>query len=409
MRKRILFISDHGDPLQRLGGKQAGGQNNYVKQLALALSNKNIPVDVVTHWCDPETKRIERFGRFNRVIRIEAGHKGFVSKNNMFQMLPQFYQEIKKTLNMNAYSAIHSHYWLSGLLGKRLADEYQIPLIHTSHSLGIAKAKATGKRDERRLEAEKYILEHADQIIATTKSEKDLILEFADKPAPVHVIPIGVDKAFTPDETQTAPTVSEEPVFVFAGRLEETKGIYTLLEAFHILSEKESVHAKPKLILAGGEADQINFREKLPSGGKLREAAEGLEDRVQFIGPQSQETLASLFQRAVAAIVPSYYESFGMVAAEAQACGCPVIASAVGGLANIVKDGQTGLLVEPKDPHDLALAMEAILTNNVLAKRMGRNAASYAQATFKWPSITDRVAGLYEEGIYAQGDSLLGN
>jgi len=408
MGKRILFISDHGDPLQKLGGKQAGGQNNYVKQLALALSNKNVPVDVVTHWCDPTAKRIEHFGRFNRVIRIEAGHKGFVSKNDMFRMLPQFYQEIKKTLNMNAYSAIHSHYWLSGLLGKKLADEYALPLIHTSHSLGIAKEKATGTRDERRLEAEQYILEHADHIIATTQSEKDLIHDFVQEPAPVHVIPIGVDAVFKPKEIQST-IQPQDPLLVFVGRLEETKGIFTLLKAFRMLIEKDSVDTNARLVLAGGEMEQIDLDTQLPKDPKLREAVKGLEDRVHFIGPQTPDILAGLFKKALATVVPSYYESFGMVAAEAQACGCPVIASNVGGLANIVQDGYTGLLTEPKDPLDLALAMEALLTNNVLAKRMGRNAAGYAQSEFKWTSITDKVKDLYEEGIYAAGDTLLGN
>ncbi|WLV24328.1 glycosyltransferase [Aciduricibacillus chroicocephali] len=407
MRKRILFISDHGDPLQTLGGKQAGGQNNYVRQLALALSDMNYAVDVVTHWSDPKTKRVEYFGKVNRVIRIEAGYKGFVSKNDMYGMLPRFYDEIANTLDLNAYDAIHSHYWLSGLLGLKIAEKYNLPLIHTSHSLGIAKAHATGKRDERRLAAERHILRNADQIIATTKSEKELIEQFAKGHAPVHVISIGVDKVFEPELSKASS--GQEPLFVYAGRLEETKGIHTLLKAFSILKKKNPGN-RAKLILAGGEASQVDLENGLPTVPALKEAVTGIEEDVRFIGPQPPEVLATLFNKALATVVPSFYESFGMVAAEAQSCGSPVIASKVGGLANIVVDGETGLLTMPRDADDLALAMEAFLDNQLLARRMGRNAAIYAKKHFRWKSITEQIAALYEEGSnHAEHITLFGN
>lgn len=408
MRKRILFISDHGDPLQKLGGKQAGGQNNYVRQLALALSDMNYAVDVVTHWADPTAKRVEYFGQVNRVIRIDAGHKGFVSKNDMYGMLPRFHDEIVAALNMDSYDAIHSHYWLSGLLGLKIAEEYNLPLIHTSHSLGIAKANATGKRDERRLAAERHILRKADQIIATTRSEKELIEHFAKGHAPVHVISIGVDKVFKPLASKTTNNI-QDPLFVYAGRLEETKGIHTLLNAFKILKEKNP-QSNAKLILAGGDPSQVDLENGLPTVPELKNAVRSIEEDVRFIGPQPPEVLANLFNHALATVVPSYYESFGMVAAEAQSCGSPVIASKVGGLANIVVDGETGLLTMPRDPEDLALAMEALLDNQILSRKMGRNAAIHAEKHFRWKSITEQVAALYEEGSsHAERITLFGN
>ena len=117
MKKKVLFISDHGDPLARLGGKQSGGQNNYVKQLALALDELGLSVDVVTHWSNPNTPQIEAFGENCRVIRIAAGHKGYMNKSEMINILPAFYREMQDLIPINTYDIVHSHYWISGLLG----------------------------------------------------------------------------------------------------------------------------------------------------------------------------------------------------------------------------------------------------------------------------------------------------
>lgn len=172
MNKKVLFISDHGDPLAKLGGKQAGGQNNYVYHLALAMENRGWDVDVITHWCDKDAPQIENFGKRAKVIRIKAGIKGFVSKNEMFQILPAFFKEIEEVAPLDQYDIIHTHYWLSGILGRQLRRKYNIPFVHTSHSLGAAKERATGERDERRFQYERTILRSANRVIATTNSEK---------------------------------------------------------------------------------------------------------------------------------------------------------------------------------------------------------------------------------------------
>jgi glycosyltransferase involved in cell wall biosynthesis len=142
MTKNILLISDHGDPLAELGGEQAGGQNNYVLQLSLALEKIGHTVDVVTHWSNPSSPQYESFSENCRVIRISAGRKRYLSKNAMYELLPAFYEEMTSLLAIGSYDLIHTHYWLSGLLGERLQREYQVPFVHTSHSL--AKAKEIG-------------------------------------------------------------------------------------------------------------------------------------------------------------------------------------------------------------------------------------------------------------------------
>lgn len=412
MSKKALFVSDHGDPLAKLGGKQAGGQNNYVKQLALALEDKGWQVDVATHWCDSSAPQIEEFGNSCRVIRLEAGHRGFVSKDEMYSMLPAFYEELKSMVDIDSYDIAHTHYWLSGLIGKKLKKDFGLPYVHTAHSLGWAKEKATGVHDQRRINAEKAILKNADQVLATTNNEKQLIKRFVDSPSPIKVIPIGVDQAFKVRGNRAHLRKKfgySNPLFVFAGRLEVTKGIFTLLKAFQLLVEKNDSSNTPHLVIAGGDAEAIDLETKMPRDKKLREAVRGIEDMVEFIGPQSQEQLALLFNSATATIVPSFYESFGMVAAEAQACGSPVIASDVGGLKNVVQNGVTGLLVETENEIDLAIAMGVLSANTLLTERLSRQAVQIARKDFDWDSISNRINSLYEVIIGARSNAFVSN
>ncbi|QMT17949.1 glycosyltransferase [Planococcus maritimus] len=412
MTKQVLFVSDHGDPLAKLGGKQAGGQNNYVKQLALALENRSWQVDVVTHWCDEHAPQIEHFGKHCRVIRIEAGVKGFVSKNEMYTMLPEFYEEMKRLLPLSTYDIVHTHYWLSGLIGKKLKEEFGLPYIHTSHSLGWAKEEATGTHDARREKAEETVLAHSDRILATTNTEKQVIKENVPAASPISVIPIGVDEAFRVRGSRHHIRKKfgyEDPLFVFAGRLEATKGIFTLLKAFKLLAKKSGDRYTPELVIAGGEPDAIDTQTGLPKDPELRQAVRGIEQHVRFVGPKNQEQLALLFNSATATIVPSFYESFGMVAAEAQACGSPVIASKVGGLKNVVEDGVSGLLVEAQNEIDLAIAMEVLSVNALLVERLSRQAVRIARKDFNWVSISKKINTLYEVMIRERSNTLAGD
>ncbi|NME04468.1 glycosyltransferase [Psychrobacillus sp. BL-248-WT-3] len=397
MWKRILFISEHGDPLETLGGKQAGGQNNYVKELALALGRRGIAVDVITHWSNPSAPQVEKLGNMSRVIRFAAGHKGYIAKDKIYDLLPQFYDEIKNNLSIPKYDVVHSHYWMSGLLGLSLKEEFGIPLVHTSHSLGIAKKQATGTADPIRLAAEKKILTSANKVIATTEVEQQIIQDFAGPLTNIEVISIGVAKEF---QSQVKKKSVTKPLLVYAGRLEKTKGIGTLLDAFKKL-KKENPELDAKLVLAGGDKEEIDINSGLPINPHLREQVKGIEEYIEFIGPQSQQGLSNLFSKATSVIVPSYYESFGMVAAEAQACGTPVIASGVGGLKDVVSHGKTGLQVKPKDSSQLASAMKTILKDNLLAKRLGREAGERAKRIFNWSSIAKEIDHTYEELLYA--------
>jgi D-inositol-3-phosphate glycosyltransferase len=293
---------------------------------------------------------------------------------------------------INTYDIVHSHYWISGLLGLIIKNNYEIPLVHTSHSLGIAKYRGTGKKETTRLHAEKNILRKADTVIATTTNEKNLIESFAGPKANVVVSSIGVNRdIFYPYARKKRQSV---PVFSFAGRLEETKGIVTLLNAFNKLNTQ--INEDIKLIVAGGDEDEVDLTTFEPKKKELKEAVRGIEDKVMFVGSKTQEELADIFNRSTAVVVPSYYESFGMVAAEAQACGTPVIASVVGGLQNVVSDGYTGIHVEPKNPDHLLKAMSILSKDIYLAKELGKQAADYSHKAFNWEKIAKQMNMTYE-------------
>lgn len=209
---------------------------------------------------------------------------------------------MKSLLNLKEYDIIHSHYWMSGLLGLTVKEEFGIPLMHTSHSLGIAKSAATGVREERRLRAEKKILRNADCIIATSPTEKEIIEKFAGPKTVISVIPIGVAETFEETPFQKPPL---QPLFIYAGRFAETKGLYTLLKAFQDFVKRGQ---EGELILAGGDDEDIDITTSLPCMAELSDAIHGIEDKVTFLGSRSQEELAVLFSKATAVVVPSYYE-----------------------------------------------------------------------------------------------------
>ncbi|WJY27381.1 glycosyltransferase [Sporosarcina trichiuri] len=405
MAKTICMISDHGDPLASLGTSQAGGQNNYVKQLALALDARGHSVDVFTHWADETAPQFESFGQRCRVIRVAAGRKGFVAKTKMIQLLPAFLAEMLTLQDFSRYDILHTHYWLSGLLGIRLTEMHSIPWFHTSHSLAVAKEQATGVREARRLKAEREILASATTVIATSLTEKALIQSSVKQPAPISVIPIGVDSAFTPDK----PSPLQPMTFTFAGRLEKTKGIYTLLRAFKLLTHTNLLSSPVKLRVIGGDEKQVDPVTKQPISEELKKAVQGIEDHVEFLGCQPQDRLAKEFRDSLAVIVPSYYESFGMVAAEAQACGSPVIASKVGGLGDIVLDQKTGLQTAPGNVKELASAMGLLAKRPDIARQLGRKAAEFAKQNFDWTRIARKVDKLYEGAGYALKDTYVGN
>lgn len=400
---KVMFISVHGDPLATLGSIQSGGQNVYVRELILALESRGMRIDVFTHWSNPKSPQVEPLGRYSRIIRLPAGCKGFLSKHQMFGILPAFTKELNKYLgNLCQYNIIHSNYWLSGWVGLQFQKKHCIPRVHTSHSLGTVRKGALDTSGNEslgvRLCIERELLREADRVIATTPLERDILTDsYSVLPENISVVPCGVNiELFHPIHKKHT---KGRKIILFVGRFEENKGLEILLKSLAILKEKyPSTAAGYCLVIAGGDRLELP-PESLSSEKKkflefIRE--NGISDMVTFAGPVKHKDLPAYYTDASITVVPSYYESFGLVAVEAMACGCPVIASRTGGLQHNVLDGKTGLLVEPKNPEKLTSAINYLLTNGRVRKQMSREAALHGRK-FSWHKIAYDMVNIYKE------------
>ncbi len=407
---KVMFISVHGCPLAKLGGIQSGGQNVYVRELVTALDKIGVTVDVFTHWADISQPRIVPIGKKSRVIRLAAGSPGFRSKHEMADNLPKFLRELKQYIvDPYTYALIHSNYWLSGRVGLNLRKSMGIKLVHTSHSLGAVRRGVIVKAPDPgmiyRLYVEKELFQTSDRVIATTPSEKAVLTDFYSAPSErIKLVPCGVNTGvFHPCKQKIEPEhlPRNKKIILFVGRFEENKGLDILLQSLVILQNKFPLTAAMTcLVVAGG--DDLNLLPNQVSSEKQKYLdfieTNGLTSLVRFIGPIKHEDLASYFRSASVTVVPSFYESFGLVAVEAMASGCPVVASRTGGLADNVINGKTGLLVEPKNPEELAIAINTLLTDEQLIVQMAKEAAIHG-GHFSWLDIAWDMLSIYKEVI----------
>lgn len=397
-RLRVAMISVHACPLAVLGGKDAGGMNLYVRELSRHLGGRDVAVDVFTHWRDRSRPQIVPIGPLSRVVHLKAGPVAALDKRALESELPEFYYQLLRFREDEGldYDLIHSHYWLSGRVGTWLAQHWQVPQVTMFHTLGEAKNRARlGEHEHQvRIESERRIIASADRVVAGSAQEKQLMCRAYDaRPHRVSVIPPGVDlRAFRPGSQAAARRELDlgQPgkVVLFVGRLEPLKGIDILLQAFPRIEHRGS----PRLLIAGGDAAGDPERARL----ERLVADLGIGDQVTFLGPVDHDRLPTLYRAADVCVVPSYYESFGLVAVEALACGTPVIASRVGGLIGTVADGETGFLVPWRCPEPFAERLELLLGNDPLRAQFAA-AAPKSVARFGWAGVARQVLAVYDD------------
>ena len=348
MTLRVAVLSVHTCPLAALGGKETGGMNVYVREVARELGRMGVNVDVFTRSQNREIPRVVRLGENARVIHLPAGPEAPMPREAIHRHLPEFVSNLEAFRRAEGldYSLIHSHYWLSGVAGLTLAESWRVPLIQMFHTLGQLKNEVARSPEERepglRIAEEERIVAEADRLVASNPVERaHLVWYYRARADRIRVIPCGVDtELFHPmdqAEAKAALGLGPAPVLLYVGRLSPIKGLETLLEALPRVPRRgEPV---PALFVIGGDADE-------PVNGHVaylrqRVAALGLEGTVRFLGAQPQEGLRLYYAAAEVTVMPSYYESFGMVALEAMACRSPVVGSRVGGLTTTVRDGVT--------------------------------------------------------------------
>ncbi len=405
------MLSVHTSPLASLGGKETGGMNVYVRNVSQELGARGYNVDIFTRSQCPELPPLleDALGPRIRIVHLTAGPQTPYHRYLVWQHLPEFLANLKQFVaeENTTYDLIHSHHWLSAWVGMELKKKWRIPLVHMFHTLGQMK-NFIAQREEgeppERIETEEGIVDAADRIVAASPVEQaDLVSLYEADPAKISIIPCGVDTAlFYPHPVYEARIRLELPcqhrMVLFVGRIEPLKGIDTLLRAMALVSEAHPAwRGHLCLVVIGGDADPDHAHSD-PEMEYLRhlEAELGLEDLVTFMGAQSQDLLPYYYSAAQVVVIPSHYESFGMVALEAMACGTPVIASDVGGLSYTVRDGETGYLVRRGDPEALADKIAALLFNRVLAKKLGSNGRIFAQE-YRWELIAHQIDQLYQE------------
>jgi D-inositol-3-phosphate glycosyltransferase len=392
----VAMLSVHTCPLAALGGKETGGMNVYVQQVARELGRMGVHVDVFTRSQNSTIPRVVELGPGARVVHLPAGPEAPMPREALHRHLDEFAAGVEGFAREQdlRYDLIHSHYWLSGVAGLRLREAWGTPLVQMFHTLGRLKNVVAQSPAEiepsLRIDEEARIVAQADRIIAANVVERaQLVWYYGARTDRIAVIPCGVDTdLFQPMDPAKAKDLLElppDPLLLYVGRLQPIKGLETLLEAM------VAVPAPADLLIVGGDGDE-------PENGhgwalRQRVTALGLDRRVRFLGSQPQRRLRLFYAAAAATIMPSYYESFGMVALEAMACGSPVVASRVGGLTTTVQDGVTGRLVPEGDPAALTAAITG-LVGSPEARRLGQQAARWA-AEHRWPCVAEAVCRLY--------------
>jgi len=431
---RIAMLSVHTCPLATLGGKETGGMNVYVRDLSRELVRRGHHVDVYTRSQNPDVPCVvdgsnnhsgkthvksdlshaNGLGRGGRVIHIPAGPEQPYDKNLVYDHLPEFVNGVLEQTETDAirYDVLHSHYWLSGVAARELRQHWGTPIIHMFHTLGKMKDAVAQRPEEqetaRRISAETEIVNFADALVAATPVEEEQLMQlYAADPSRIHVISPGVDtERFYPIPAAHAQerigVCPDRRIILFVGRIEPLKGIDNLLRAISLVVKRHPEFREGLCVpIIGGDPDRIRQEDEMARLQELREEL-GIGDVVTFLGAKDQDELQYYYSASEMVVMPADYESFGMVALEAMACGTPVIASDVGGLAFLVKHGRTGYRVPARDPKELAAKITRLLTDEGLRRRIGQRAACWAEA-YAWPRIADRIEALYRTMAHGNG------
>jgi D-inositol-3-phosphate glycosyltransferase len=402
---RVAVLSVHTSPLDQPGSGDSGGMNVYIREVAARLAARGLAVDVMTRRRARDVPDAVPLSRGVRVVHVQAGPADPIPKTELVRYLPEFFGGVVRLARADGgYDVVHSHYWLSGWVGRSAKRALGVPLVASFHTLGKVKnySLARGETPEpaARLAGEERVITEADRILAATPVEaSQLVGLYGADPAQLRIVPPGVDGAIFAPRSRTEARerlhLAGLRLALYVGRLQPHKGpdvaVRTLAEA--VARDPETAGDLVLAIVGGpsGSTQGAEVARLLELAGAL-----GVSERVMLFPPQPQALLADFYAAADVVLVPSRSESFGLVALEAQAVGTPVVAAAVGGLRYVVQDGATGFLVEGHDPADHAARLLRLLREPALAERLGARAARGA-SRFTWDATADELAGVYRE------------
>lgn len=418
------MLSVHGDPLGILGAPDTGGQCLYIKEISKELIGLGVSqVDSFTRlW--GKKPRIENIDglRNCRVIRIPCATSEFIPKEKLKPHLFEFYENMKIFMvNQNIkYDLCHSHYWDGGLVGTWMAQGFNIPQVHTSHSLGLIKKKTTAERANldyiQRIEDEKKIYSLASAIIAeSTQEKRDLQNYYETSEDKIHIIFAGVDINWfyprgTREEAKYKLGFNDEILILSLGRLDPRKGFDLFIQGIpHLMDSLKPLKKKLNVIISAGnksedgklalsDSEKHEFDRLMKLSSKLR-----VDDVLRIIPRVDYDEVPLWYTASDVFVVPSRYETFGLVIVEAMACRTPVVATNIGGPPDIISEGKNGYTENPNNTNEFVLKINDIITNPEIHQKMSENAEKTATDKFSWTKIADQIKNLYS---YVLGEPL---
>jgi D-inositol-3-phosphate glycosyltransferase len=419
MLKRVAMLSAHTSPLEQPGDGDAGGMNVYVLELSRQLASRGIEVEIFTRATSRHQPPIVDLsagagGGAIRVHHVAAGPFEGLEKNDLPSQLCSFVRDVLRAeveAEPGHFDLVHSHYWLSGQVGTVARERWNVPLVHTMHTMAKVKNAMLADGDAAepvgRIYGEEEIVRLADRLIANTVEERRELIEMYDaEPQRVAVVHPGVDlevfRAGRQAEARTRLGIPHDAaLLLFAGRIQPLKAPDVVLKAAALMLEGDPA-LRARLIVAvvgGASGTGLEHPEALTD----LSVSLGIADVVRFVPTVSQTGLADWYAAATTVCVPSYNESFGLVAIEAQACGTPVVAARVGGLSTAVSDGVSGVLLDGHDPADYASALHPLLTDPELREAMSQKAVRHAES-FGWDVTAERTLRVYDDAIRAHAE-----
>ena len=407
--RRVAMISLHTSPLDQPGTGDAGGMNVYVTEVSKRLAAQGIDVDIFTRATSSALEPVVQAGDGVQVRHIHAGPFEGLTKVELPGQLCVFAREVLRAeagQPVGHYDVVHSHYWLSGQVGALARDRWGVPLVHSMHTMAKVKNDALAEGDTpepaARIIGEEQVVQAADMLVANTDLEaKQLVNLYDADPSRVEVVHPGVDlDVFRPQDQAAARARLGLPVdaavLLFAGRIQPLKAPDVLLRAVaEMLEQSPELRSRLVVPIVGGPSGTgLEHPESLAQlAGEL--GLDGPDGVVRFVPPVAQDDLARWCAAATLVAVPSYNESFGLVAAEAQASGTPVVAAAVGGLTTVVRDGHSGLLVDGHEPRAWADALRRVVADDAFRGRLAAGALEQARL-FSWERTAKETLAVYE-------------
>lgn len=366
--------------------------NVYLRETALEMGRRGICVDVFTRRHDPEEPDISPLAHNVRVVHLDAG-RWDEPKEGLYRRLPEFQQCLEGFLDSERlqYDVIHSHYWLSGPVALGLKRTRGTPVVATMHSLGEVQRRVRLAQDaSERVITERQIVHEVDQMVAGSPDEREQLLRLYDASLlNTHVVPCGYDSnLFYPHDKAASRRelgLTGSRIILFVGRMDRIKGVDIVLRAAADLEDRDGL----QVVMIGGATDDAEVSRLKALARKL-----GIDRHLTFPGAVRQDILPQYYSAADVCIVPSYYETFGLVAVESMACGTPVIAARVGGLQATIVDGRSGYLVPWHCPEPYAERLETILGNDSLRSAFGK-AARESVAILTWSNAVDNLLDVY--------------